>query len=136
MARLGVKRAISPGYAAEWCAQHGDIGYFEIDTNRPHGIMEALNYICDEYLLLHPPQGAPVMRELRPVPRAFASERDKAELPWTTSAAGAGPGDSGGAAADRRIGAPKKGGANAAYVAPTVGARRRGAVTQPLVGDR
>ena len=99
MARLGVKRAISPGYAAEWCAQKGEIGYFEVDTNRPHGIMEALRYICDEYLLLHPPQGAPVMREPRAVPGGMASEREKDELPWARSGATDGGPESAGAAA-------------------------------------
>lgn len=54
-ARIGVKKAISAGFAIEWCRQHGDIPYFEVDADAPQGILEPVRFLADEYLTEHPP---------------------------------------------------------------------------------
>ena len=54
LARLGVKRAVSSGYAVEWCRKRGGIPFFEIDPEEPQGILESLHHLADEYLTAHP----------------------------------------------------------------------------------
>lgn len=50
MARLGVKRAVSAGYALEWCRQHGGLPLFEVGAESPQGILEPLHHIADTFL--------------------------------------------------------------------------------------
>ena len=50
VARLGVKRAVSYGYAADWCAQRGGISLFEIDSDNPQGILEPLQHLARLYV--------------------------------------------------------------------------------------
>lgn len=60
IARLGVKRAVSPGFAVEWCRKHGGIAFFEVDAEAPQGILVPLEHLADEYLIRHPAhKGAP-----------------------------------------------------------------------------
>ena len=58
-ARLGVKRAISSGFALEWCQEHGGIPFFEVDPEAPQGILEPLHHLADEYLIANPVGGFP-----------------------------------------------------------------------------
>ena len=48
VARLGVKRAVSSGYALEWCRRRGGIPFFEIEAEAPQGILEPLQHLADE----------------------------------------------------------------------------------------
>jgi Ras-related protein Rab-7A len=50
MARLGVKRAISAGYASAWCQQRGGIPFFEVEPAAPQGILEPLHHLADDQL--------------------------------------------------------------------------------------
>lgn len=54
VARLGVKRAVSSGFALEWCQQHGGMAFFEVDPEVPQGILEPLHHLADEYLTANP----------------------------------------------------------------------------------
>ena len=53
-ARLGVKRAVSAGYATSWCRQRGGIPFFEVGAESPQGILEPLHHIADEYFTTNP----------------------------------------------------------------------------------
>jgi len=59
-ARVGMKHAVSPGLALEWCEENGDIPYFEVDPEVPQGVLEPLRFLADEFLTAHPlEQGYP-----------------------------------------------------------------------------
>lgn len=60
-ARVGMKHAVSPGYALEWCEAHGDIPFFEVDPEAPQGILEALRQLVDEFVTEHPITTQPVV---------------------------------------------------------------------------
>ena len=49
-ARVGMKHAVSPGLALQWCEQNGDIPFFNIDPQAPQGILEALRCLADHAL--------------------------------------------------------------------------------------
>ena len=45
-ARVGMKHAISPGLALEWCEANGDIPYFEVDPEAPQVIAAGVLAEC------------------------------------------------------------------------------------------
>jgi len=53
VARLGVKRAVSAGFAGEWTARHSPMTFFELTEDNPQGILDPLRYAATEYLFLH-----------------------------------------------------------------------------------
>ena len=57
IARLGVKRAVSPGYAIEWCRKKGGFPYFDVEAEAPQGILDPLQTLADEYMMRHPVAG-------------------------------------------------------------------------------
>ena len=50
LSRSGVKRAISSGFARDWCDSLGNIAYFEVDAEASQGLLEAMRHIATEYL--------------------------------------------------------------------------------------
>ena len=58
-ARVGMKHAVSPGYALEWCERHGDMAYFEVHPEAPQGILEPLRHLVDEHLTSSPLEAPP-----------------------------------------------------------------------------
>ncbi len=54
MARLGIKRAVSSGYALEWCRLRGGLPFFEVGAESPQGILEPLHHIADDVLTDNP----------------------------------------------------------------------------------
>ena len=50
VARMGVGRAVSTGYALEWCMRSGDLPYFEVDADEPQGILPPIRHLVDEIL--------------------------------------------------------------------------------------
>lgn len=50
LSRSGVKRAISSGFARDWCDSLGNIAYFEVDAEASQGLLEPMRYIATEYL--------------------------------------------------------------------------------------
>ena len=53
-ARLGMRHAVSFGFALEWCEANGDIPLFEIDPEVPQAILEPLRHLADEYITANP----------------------------------------------------------------------------------
>ena len=49
-ARSGIKRAVSGGFARDWCDGLGNIAYFEVDEEASHGLLEPLRHVAMEYL--------------------------------------------------------------------------------------
>ena len=50
LARIGVQRAVSSGYAQDWCHRAGNLPYYEIDPDRPQGLLEPIRQAVDEHL--------------------------------------------------------------------------------------
>ena len=49
-ARSGLKRAISSGFARDWCDRLGSIAYFEVDEEASQGLLEPMKHIATEYM--------------------------------------------------------------------------------------
>ena len=60
VARAGVKRAISAGFARDYCSAHGSIACFDVDESNPQGIMDPIKHLATEFLFDHPADGAGV----------------------------------------------------------------------------
>jgi Ca2+-binding EF-hand superfamily protein len=87
MARLGVKPAVTPGFALEWCQRHGGIPFFEVDAEAPQGILEPLQHIADEYLTANPtdgggPGGRRGAHAVEAAPSTLAPSSSSAAAPW------------------------------------------------------
>ena len=60
VARAGVKRAISAGFARDYCSAHGSIACFDVDESNPQGIMDPIKHLATEFLFDHPVDGVGV----------------------------------------------------------------------------
>lgn len=60
VARAGVKRAISAGFARDYCSAHGSIACFDVDESNPQGIMDPIKHLATEFLFDHPADGVGV----------------------------------------------------------------------------
>ena len=55
VARAGVKRDISSGYARDWCEARGAVAFFEVDEETSQGLLEPMRHIAQEYLSVQHP---------------------------------------------------------------------------------